>query len=60
MRFVRFTKPLVCLATIAVFSAMALFAQETTAGLQGTVKDTSGAVVVGARVEVTGTTWVGS
>jgi len=39
---------------------MTLFAQETTAGLQGTVKDSSGAVVVGARVEVTGTTLVGS
>ncbi|MGH9514630.1 MAG: carboxypeptidase regulatory-like domain-containing protein [Terriglobales bacterium] len=39
--------------------AAAVFAQETTAGLQGTVKDTSGAVVGGAQVVVTGNTLVG-
>ncbi len=36
-----------------------LFAQETTGGLQGTVKDPSGAVVAKAHVVVTGSTLVG-
>jgi len=35
-------------------------AQETTAGLQGTVKDSSGAVVVRAGVEVSGTALIGT
>ncbi len=53
MRFVRFVKPSVFLATGAmVLSGMALFAQETTGGLQGTVKDASGAVVSHAHVVV--------
>src|SRR6202166_4930092 len=39
--------------------AATLFGQETTAGLQGTVKDTSGAVISGAQVAVTGNTLVG-
>lgn len=34
-------------------------AQETTAGLQGTVKDSSGAVVAGAKVQVTAKSLVG-
>jgi len=38
----------------------AVFAQETTGGLQGTVKDPSGAVVPKASVTVTGTTLVGA
>ena len=60
MRFARFMKSFAFLATIAiVFSGVALFAQETTAGLQGTVKDTSGAVVGNAHVVVRGTTLVG-
>ena len=37
-----------------------VLAQETTAGLQGTVKDASGAVVAGATVEVTAKTLVGN
>jgi len=41
-----------------LFSA-AVFAQETTAGLQGTVKDPSGAVVSGAHVVVTSDVLVG-
>ncbi len=41
------------------FSSSA-FAQETTGGLQGTVKDPSGAVVPHAQVVVTGTSLVGS
>lgn len=60
MRFVRFVKPFVFVAAATVvLSGLALFAQETTAGLQGTVKDASGAVVSHAHVVVRGTTLVG-
>ncbi len=60
MRFARFMKPFVFLATAAVMlSGLALLAQETTAGLQGTVKDASGAVVSHARVVVRGSTLAG-
>ena len=45
---------------LLVLFAPTLLAQETTGGLQGTVKDPSGAVVPHARVVVTGTTLVGS
>jgi hypothetical protein len=49
------------LALLAVILLVAAgFAQETTGGLQGTVKDTSGAVVGGAHVVITGTTLAGS
>jgi hypothetical protein len=49
------------LALLAVILLVAAgFAQETTGGLQGTVKDTSGAVVSGAHVVITGTTLAGS
>lgn len=44
---------------LALFAIGAL-AQETTGGLQGTVKDPSGAVVAHAQVVVTGTTLVGT
>jgi hypothetical protein len=43
-----------------LLSGVYLFAQETTGGLQGTVKDATGAVVGGAKVEVTAPTLVGS
>jgi len=47
-------------ATIALLlSGTCVLAQETTGGLQGTVKDASGAVVSNAQVEVTGTSLVG-
>jgi hypothetical protein len=46
-------------ALILLFCAAAI-AQETTGGLQGTVKDPSGAVVPNAKVVVTGNTLVGS
>lgn len=60
MRFARFVKPFVFLATVAVvLSGMALFAQETTGGLQGTVKDASGAVVSRAHVVVHSTALAG-
>jgi hypothetical protein len=66
MRFIRLQK-----VTLAFALAFALgftiqgleqtaFAQETTGGLQGTVKDPSGAVVAHARVVVTSTSLVGS
>ena len=35
-------------------------AQETTAGIQGTVKDPSGGVLPGATMEVTGTALIGT
>jgi hypothetical protein len=60
MRFARVLKPFVFLAAaIMVLSALALFAQETTGGLQGTVKDPSGAVVSHAHVVVRGTALAG-
>ena len=46
--------------TLLLVFAASVFAQETTAGLQGTVKDPSGAVVSGAQVVVTADTLVGS
>lgn len=47
------------LAICGLFSLAAL-AQETTGGLQGVIKDPSGAVVPGAKVVVSGTSLVGS
>jgi hypothetical protein len=49
----------VFLCAVLLFAGM-VFAQETTGGLQGTVKDPSGAVVPKAKVIVTGTALVGS
>ncbi len=46
-------------AMALLFTGVVLFAQETTGGLQGTVKDASGAVVSNARVEVSADTLVG-
>ena len=49
---------------VGLFSMLLLianvFAQETTGGLQGTVKDPSGAVVAKAKVDLTGTSLVGT
>src|SRR4051812_33401484 len=51
------------LAVTALFAlvlfAVSAFAQETTGGVQGTVKDSQGAVVVGATVEVSGPALIG-
>jgi hypothetical protein len=44
----------------ALLLVTAAFAQETTAGLQGTIKDTSGAVVGGAHVVVSGSAMAGA
>src|SRR5579862_6340049 len=49
----------VILAIVCALLVGSSFAQETTGGLQGTVKDASGAVIAGAHVVVTGTTLVG-
>jgi len=45
---------------LSAFFSTSVLAQETTGGLQGIVKDPSGAVVPGAKVVVTGTSLVGS
>jgi hypothetical protein len=47
------------MVVLALF-AISAFAQETTGGLQGTVKDPSGAVVSHAQVVITGTSLVGA
>ncbi len=53
MRVTTSMRLLVLLSTMALLlSGMFLLAQETTGGLQGTVKDASGAVVAGAHVVV--------
>jgi hypothetical protein len=49
-----------CLALAAALLIPASFAQETTGGLQGTVKDSTGAVVSSAHVEVAGTALLGN
>ena len=60
MRFSRSFKLIAVVAALAfVASSVVLFAQETTGGLQGTVKDASGAVIGGAHVVVRGTTMAG-
>ena len=62
MRFERFPRTcswLLVVAALLVTSAV-LFAQETTGGLSGTIKDTSGAVVGNAHVEVTAANLVGN
>src|SRR5271166_5103025 len=62
MRFERF--PRICgwllVAAALIVSSCALFAQETTGGLTGAIKDPTGAVVSGAHVVVTGTSLVGN
>ena len=61
MRFERF--PRFCgwllVATVLLITSSVLLAQETTGGLQGTVKDTSGAVVSHAHVIVRGAALAG-
>jgi carboxypeptidase family protein len=51
----------ILIATFAVLLLVAsVFGQETTAGLQGTVKDSTGAVVANARVVLTGASLTGN
>ena len=59
MRFSKGVTLVLCLLVVTVFVA-ATFAQETTAGLQGTVKDPQGAVVSKAVVEVTSPALIGN
>lgn len=51
---------LVLVLLLAALTATPMFAQETTGGLQGTIKDASGAVVPGAKVTVTSDALVGA
>lgn len=60
MRFRQAQIVMVTLGLILGLFAPVLLAQETTGGLQGTVKDATGAVVPHAKVVVTGTALVGS
>src|SRR5438045_9192407 len=48
------------LALLALLVSSSAFAQETTAGIQGMVKDPSGASVANATVEVTGAALLGT
>ena len=52
--------PLLVSITLLLVSSVRVAGQETTGGLQGTVKDPSGAVVAGATVVVTAKSLVGS
>jgi len=45
---------------VALMVSPRVFAQETTAGLQGVVRDPSGASVANATVELTGSSLIGS
>ena len=66
MRFTRFQNSILGISLLVVtgFVAQTLqqpaYSQETTGGIQGTVKDQSGAVVAGAAVRATTPTLVGS
>ena len=57
---VRGLVPLFVFVGALLISLSGAFAQETTGGITGTVKDPSGAVVPGVKVVVTGATLVGS
>ena len=58
MKFNKGWTLVLCLLVAAIFVATT-FAQETTGGMQGTVKDQQGAVVSGATVEVTSPALIG-
>src|SRR3954464_9585641 len=48
------------LALIALLIGMPAMAQETTAGIQGTVRDATGGTVAGASIEVSGPNLIGT
>src|SRR5215475_3335706 len=48
------------IAVVFLFLVAGVYSQETTGGLQGTVKDPTGAVVAGAHITLTGTALTGS
>ena len=54
-----FSKTCLCLLIAVFVLSSAIFAQETTAGIQGTVKDPQGAVVKGATIEVSSPSLIG-
>jgi len=58
-RILSTSKLLAIVTGLSLLLAGAVFAQETTGGLQGTVKDATGAVVSRAHVVVTGSSLVG-
>src|SRR5208283_2565949 len=60
MHKVRGLVPIVVFVCALLIFVGGVWAQETTGGLQGVVKDPSGAIVPGAKVVVTGTALVGS
>ena len=57
----RLRNSILCIAlSTFVLLAPVVFSQETTGGLQGTLRDSSGAVVGGGHVVITGTTLIGN
>ena len=60
MHKVRGLVPIVVFVCALLIFVGGVWAQETTGGLQGTIKDPSGAIVPGAKVVVTGSALVGS
>ncbi len=60
MHKVRGLVPIVVFVCALLIFVGGVWAQETTGGLQGTIKDPSGAVVPGAKVVVSGSALVGS
>jgi hypothetical protein len=61
MRFTTLSRLFAAMAVIALLvTSTVVFAQETTGGLTGTIKDTTGAVVGNAHVEVTSANLVGN
>lgn len=56
----RLFHPILKVSVLILFFATAAMAQETTGGIQGTVKDPSGALVPNAKVTINGSTLVGS
>jgi hypothetical protein len=49
----------ICLSSMVLFATFG-FAQETTGGIQGVVKDESGAVIAGATVEISSPSMIGT